>query len=169
MNDPSKENVRFRGSSAKRLSGIKDKRIFHKVDGAFDGISWNTGIEPEVFVRVGIDALAIGGIRAGVFTGTKTAGAVGERFLADPFKPHGTVLAAGLAKVDKRLSVHRTDWSAGSIESCVLGFGVSWIQRNTGPMEAKVLLKKAVIGIGVESRIAIEGAIGKGGMCGEEI
>ena len=36
-------------------------------------------------------------------------------------------------------------------------------------MEAKVLFMDAVIGIEVESRIANEGAMGKGGMCGEEV
>ena len=133
------------------------------------GISRNTGIESKVFVWVGIDALPIRGRRAGVFTGTNTAGAVGGGFLANPFEPQGTVFAAGLAKEGKRLSVHRTDGSTGSIKSRVMFFGVSWIQRNTSPTEMKVLLKDAVIGIGVESRIANESTIGKGRMCGEEV
>jgi hypothetical protein len=181
LNDPCKEDVRLCGSGAKRLSGIKDKRIFHKVDGAFNGnpvpveivpmigISRNTGIESKVFVGVGIDAFSIRGNSTGVFTGTNTAGAAGDGFVANPFESQGTVLATRLTKIGKRLSVYRTDRSTRSIESSVLGIGVSRIQRNTSPMETKVLLKDAVVGIGVESRIANESTIGKGGMCGKEI
>ena len=57
-------------------------------------ISGNAGSISEILVRISIGAFSIRRIGAGSFTGTSPCIAGLNRFMTDPFVPHGTVLSA---------------------------------------------------------------------------
>ena len=48
--------------------------------------SCDTGIKAQIFVRIGVDAFAVRGIGAGIFTAANTLCSSPDGFVTDPFK-----------------------------------------------------------------------------------
>lgn len=125
------------------------------------GIARYAGIEPKVFIRVGIDTLAVGGFGTGMLAGTHSAGTDLLRLVTDPLETQGTVFTARFAEIGKRRAVNRTDRSAGGVEAAGGRFGISHIQRYAGTLKSEVVFERGINVIGVKGSVAEEGLVGE--------
>ena len=181
LNNAGKEKIGFGGNGAKGTLGIQDEGILHQVEGALNdhpiaveivpvlGAPLNARTNPEIPVRIGINALSVGGIGAGMLADTEPSGPPANGFGANPLEPQGAAFPAGTAEEDERGTVRRTDWGTGGVKRHIRGFGISGIEWDAGAAEMKLLPEHGIGVIGVKSAVADEGFIGKGRMGGEKI
>ena len=121
------------------------------------GSPCNTGIEPEVFVRISIDTLAIMGICAGMFAGAYPCVPDPDGFMANPLHPSGTLFAAAFSRIPEGCMVNRTDGRTVRSKRSIIGLaGIAGIHGNTYPFKAECVPQHGVIVVGIERRIPYE-------------
>ena len=117
----------------------------------------NPGIEPDVFIRIGIDTLAIMRIRAGMFTGADTCVPALDGFRTYPLHPSGTLFTAAFSRILEVCLFNRTDGSTIRSKCSIRGLaGIVGIHRNTDPFKAECILQHGVVVVGIERRIPDE-------------
>ena len=134
LRNSSKVGIGFDGNRAVRITVIKDKSVFEKIDGSFNGDSVtvkigpmlcttrNAGIKTEVLVRVSINALTVSRVGTGMFAGADSFVAFLHRAMADPLESEGAVLTTTLSEISEGSTVNRTNRSAVFVEHGIRTF-----------------------------------------------
>ena len=128
LDDTGKEDVSLNGDGAVGFAGVEGEGIFEDVNGSLNcdpvsvevvpvfSVSRNTGVEAEILVGVGVDALTIGRIGAGMLANADAGGPFLNRGRADPLETGGTVFATGFAEEGKGFACNGANGSAGGVE-----------------------------------------------------
>lgn len=167
-----------------RASGVQDEGILEKVNGSLNGhsvvvkivpmlrTSGNTGIETKVLVRIRVNAPAVRGIGAGMFTGADSFAADQHRAGTDPFETRRTIFTAGFAEEGKGRTVSGADRRTVFIEDSVGNagsLGVSCVERNAGSFKVEIVHQDGVVLVGIKGGITDEGFERELRMRGEEV
>lgn len=167
-----------------RAAGVQDEGILEKVNGSLNGhsvavkivpmlrTSGNTGIETKVFVGVSVNASAVRGIGAGMFTGADSFAADLHRAGTDPLKTWRTIFTAGFTEEGKGRTVSGADRRTVFIESGIGNagsLGVSCVERNAGSFKVEIVHQDGVVLVGIKGGISDEGFEREMRMRGEEV
>ena len=113
------------------------------------GVARHAGIETEILIRIGIDALAVFGSGARMLTSADSGIAFFHRLMADSFHTEGTLLSTANTHETEGCFVNGTNRRAIGIKICRRNFGVARIQGNAHTVEPKVIPKHGIVVIGI--------------------
>ena len=151
------------------------------MDGAFDlntmtvkiipklGVARHAGIETEILIWIGIDALAVFGSGVRMPTSADSGIALFHRLMADPFHTEGTLLSTANTHETEGRFVNGTNRRTVGIEINGGFFGITRIQRNAHTIEMEVIPKHGIILIGIHSGITKERRITERGLGSKEV
>jgi len=171
MGDTSDKEVGFGGTERKRLAFNAAKRLFDKVDRAFDesavaveivpmlGVAGNTGVKAEVLVRVSVDAAAVRRVGARIRTGTRVGFSGRFGMMTDEFKAYRAVFTAANTVKEKRGIVDGTKGSAVDVEKVMSSRGIARVERDTDTAEMKIITEHGVGIIFIKRRITEESMV----------
>ena len=106
------------------------KRILEDIDRSFNensvfvevipmfGISGDTGTVSEILIGIGVNASAVRGIGAGIFTSANPSAALWNGFRANPLKAERTVFTAAFPETGKLFFCQRANGITELIEFC---------------------------------------------------